>query len=591
MSPEPTPIAWTEDGRPRSALYGDAYFGADDGLAESRAVFLAGCGLPEAWTGRRTFTVGELGFGTGLNILALLDLWRRHRPDAGRLHVFSIEAHLMSREDAARALAAWPELAPQAEILLARWPRVRRGFHRIDLPGCGAVLDLALMEAGEALSSWNGRADAWFLDGFAPALNPEIWRDEVLHAIAARSAPGARAATFTVAGSVRRGLEAAGFTVRRAPGHGRKRERLEAVLPGAGKDAEIPESVAVVGAGIAGAAVRRAFMDLGITPVLLEAESPGAGASGNPAGLVTPRLDAGLGPVARLAAQAYLRALDVYADLPEAVIARGVLQLATSERDSGRFARIAASDLFPDGDLRVLDPAGASARLGEATERTGLDQPGALSLDPRRVLRAWCGEATAGRVEAISAEEPGWRLDLGRGRSEVFRTVILAAGAGLSTLWSGAPVLPVRGQASWTAGGRPVRPDAAGWGGYLAPTEDGFLFGATFRRGETSTAVTGADHLANIELLSRARPALASTLGGQPLHGRAAVRATTRDHLPLAGPVPGAPGLFVLGGLGSRGLTWAPLLGEHLAAEVAGAPSPLPLDLIRLIDPGRDSLG
>ena len=151
MSPGDAPIEWTEDGRPRSSLYGDAYFGADDGLAESRAVFLEGCGLPAAWRGRRNFTVAELGFGTGLNILALLDLWRRERPSGGRLHLFSVEAHLMPREDAARALAAWPELAPLAQILLARWPQARKGFHRIDLPEFGASLDIALMEAGEAL--------------------------------------------------------------------------------------------------------------------------------------------------------------------------------------------------------------------------------------------------------------------------------------------------------------------------------------------------------------------------------------------------------------------------------------------------------
>jgi tRNA 5-methylaminomethyl-2-thiouridine biosynthesis bifunctional protein len=591
MSPEPTPIAWTEDGRPRSALYGDAYFGADDGLAESRAVFLAGCGLPEAWTGRRTFTVGELGFGTGLNILALLDLWRRHRPAGARLQVFSIEAHLMSREDAARALAAWPELAPLAGILLARWPKGRRGFHRIDLPGCDAVLDLALMEAGEALAAWDGRADAWFLDGFAPALNPEIWRDEVLQAVAARSATGARAATFTVAGSVRRGLAEAGFTVRRAPGHGRKRERLEAVLPGTGQDAAGPGGVAVVGAGIAGAAVRRALMDLGITPVLFEADAPGAGASGNPAGLVTPRLDAGLGPVARLAAQAYLRALDIYAGLPEAVTARGVMQLAASDRDAGRFARIAASDLFPAGALRVLDLEGASARLGEAVDRAGLDQPGALAIDPRKILRAWCGDASAGRVASIAAVEGGWRLTVPEGGTQVFKTVILAPGAALPGLWARAPILPVRGQASWTIAPDDLRPEAAGWGGYIAPTADGFLFGATFRRGEISTTVTEEDHRANLELLARARPVLAGSLSGSALEGRASVRATTRDHLPLAGPVPGTRGLHVLGGLGSRGLTWAPLLAEHVAAFAAGLASPLPLDLAWLVDPGRDSLG
>lgn len=588
MSPGDAPIEWTEDGRPRSSLYGDAYFGADDGLSESRAVFLEGCDLPAAWAGRRSFTVAELGFGTGLNILALLDLWRREGPPEGRLHLFSVEAHLMPREDAERALAAWPELAPLAALLLAQWPGKRRGFHRIDLPESRASLDLALMEVGEALAQWEGRADAWFLDGFAPALNPDMWRDEVLQAVAARSAPGARAATFTVAGQVRRGLAAAGFEVRRAPGHGRKRERLEAVLPGQGRDPGPVGPVAVIGAGIAGAAVRRALLALGVEAVPFEAEAPGAGASGNPAGLVTPRLDAGLGPVARLAAQAYLRALDIYAGLPGAVVSRGVLQLAATDRDAGRFARIAASDLFPEGTLRLLDPAAASARLGEVTDRAGLDQPGALSLDPRRVLQAWCRAPSAARIQSLEPTDGGWRLS-GPSEPQIFRTVILATGADLRHLWPAAPILPVRGQVSWVAAPDPETPRAAGWGGYLAPMAGGFLFGATFRRGEVSTDLTDEDHQANLDSLAKARPALAASLAGAALGGRARVRATTRDHLPLAGAVPGAPGLFVLGGLGSRGLTWAPLLGEHVAARAAGAPSPLPGDLAALVDPARRS--
>jgi tRNA 5-methylaminomethyl-2-thiouridine biosynthesis bifunctional protein len=349
--------------------------------------------------------------------------------------------------------------------------------------------------------------------------------------------------------------------------------------------------VAVVGAGIAGASVVQALRRLGVEPVHFEAEAPGAGASGNPAGLVTPRLDAGLGPVARLAAQAYLRALDVYPEVPGAVLARGVLQLAATDRDPSRFARIAGSDLFPQGTLRFLDPAGASARLGEPSDRPGLDQPDALSLDPRQVLEAWCGVPLAGRVQALERAEGGWQLTTAAGETSVFRTVILAAGAGLDRLWPEAPTLPVRGQASWISTLEQEAPRAAGWGGYLAPLAGGFLFGATFRRGETSTEVTEADHQANLEALARARPALAADLSGRALEGRARVRATTRDHLPLAGAVPGAPGLFVLGGLGSRGLTWAPLLGEHLAALAAGVPSPLPEDLAGLVAPGRYSAG
>jgi len=150
--PDPTasPLTWTDDGQPRSRLYGDVYFSTTDGLAESRAVFLAGCGLPDAWRGRGRFVVGELGFGTGLNILALLDLWRREGPAGGRLHVFSIEAHPLSAAEATRALGAWPELADLAEMLTLRWPGAARGVHRVELPELRAILDVAVMDVAPA---------------------------------------------------------------------------------------------------------------------------------------------------------------------------------------------------------------------------------------------------------------------------------------------------------------------------------------------------------------------------------------------------------------------------------------------------------
>ena len=263
-----SPLVWREDGLPQSSLYGDVYFSSVDGLAETRAVFLQGCGLPERFAERQDFVVGELGFGSGLNIAALLDLWRREKPAGARLRIFSIEAHPLDRDEAARILAHWPELGEAAQALLDAWPGRARGFHRVDLPAFDAVLDLAVMDVVEALEAWDGAADAWFLDGFSPALNPAMWREEVLAAVAARSAPGARAATFTVAGAVRRGLQAAGFEIAKRPGFGRKRERLEAWLPGERAITPRPESLAIIGGGIAGAAlaIRRAWSPPPSTP-------------------------------------------------------------------------------------------------------------------------------------------------------------------------------------------------------------------------------------------------------------------------------------------------------------------------------------
>ncbi|MBL8770842.1 MAG: tRNA (5-methylaminomethyl-2-thiouridine)(34)-methyltransferase MnmD [Phenylobacterium sp.] len=581
--PADSPVDWTDDGLPRSRAFGDVYFSAEDGLAESRAVFLQGCGLPEAWAGRRRFVVGELGFGSGLNIAALLQLWREARPAGGQLHIFSVEAHPLSADDAARALARWPELAPVAERLVASWPGRARGRHRVELPEVSAILDLAVMDVRAALDGWEGRADAWFLDGFAPAANPQMWTDEVLGLVAVRSQPGARAATFTVAGQVRRGLTAAGFEVAKRPGFGRKRERLEARLSGGPAEAAAPPRVAVVGAGIAGAAAARALRALGVAHTVLEADRPGAGGSGNPAALVMPRLDAGLGDAAQLFAQAFARAVQLYKALPDAVISRGVLQLAAAPRDADRFARIAASDIFEPGALSPLDGAGASARLGEAVG-DALDQAAALVVEPARVLAAWLGEVSTARVAGLERRDGRWRL-LDAAGSEIAAAdvVVLAAALGSRELNPQAPLQPVRGQASIAEGEPPV--PAAAWGGYVVPTRGGVLFGATHDRDDDRADLRAGDHPRNVATLAKALPGLAGRLAERPLSGRASVRAVTPDRLPLAGAL--GDGLFALTGFGSRGFSLAPLLAEHVAALAAGAPSPIGRAAAELVDPGR----
>ncbi|HEY3948149.1 tRNA (5-methylaminomethyl-2-thiouridine)(34)-methyltransferase MnmD [Phenylobacterium sp.] len=592
MGPDATdsPLEWTGDGQPRSRLYDDVYFSAEDGLAEARAVFLAGCGLPQAWAGRARFTVAELGFGTGLNIAALIDLWARHRPAGGRLHVFSVEAHPIAAEEARRALARWPALDGLAARLTDQWPGRARGMHRLELADLGVIVDVAIADVAEALAGWSGPADAWFLDGFAPARNPAMWSEAVLALVAARSAPGAACATYTVAGQVRRGLADAGFAVEKAPGFGRKRERLVARLTDAPlivrEDIGAGLKIAVVGAGIAGAAAARAVRALGGEALVFDAEGRGSGASGNPAALVTPRLDAGLGPPAALFAQAFRRAVGLYDALPGIGIARGALQVATGARDAARFAKVAGSDLFEPESLAPLSPAETAARLGEPA-------PEALALidgrviEPAPLLAAWAPQVTEARVARVEPQGPGWRLAGEDGETlAVADAVILACALETAQLATGLPLAPVRGQASFTAVGE--APPAAAFGGYAIPTRAGVLFGATNDRGEVARDVRAEDHARNLRFLAEGMPRLAARLAEAPLEGRASIRVASPDHLPVAGAAPGAPqGLFVLAGFGARGFTLAPLLAEHVAALIFGAPSPLPAPIAAVVDPSR----
>jgi tRNA 5-methylaminomethyl-2-thiouridine biosynthesis bifunctional protein len=588
--PDPaSPIVWEDGGPPRSRRHGDVYFTRDDGLAESRAVFLAGCGLPDAWAGRRRFTVGELGFGTGLNIAALLELWNRTRTPGQHLAVFSVEIDPLTAAEAARALSAWPELTSIAGLMTARWPGRARGFHRIDLPELAATVDVAILEAAEALTAWRGAADAWFFDGFAPTLDPPIWRQEVIDLVARRSAPGARAATYTVAGAVRRALAHAGFAVERAPGHGRKRERLEARLPGEAGDHPSPR-LAIIGAGVAGAALYRAYAALGGEAVVFDLAGPGSGGSGAPAALMAPRLDAGLGPQAALFAQAARTAARLYAAIPGAVIARGALQLRAGPKDEARFAAIAASDLFEPGDMQLMTAEEAAVVVGEAAP-AGLSMDTALVVEPSRVLNAWLGEVIRGRVTSIERLGEGaaavWRLcgEEGAVLAEA-DAVCVAAAMETADLVPDLAMTAVRGQASFGRAGR--RGTAAIFGAYAIPTRDGALIGATHDRGETTIEPRLEDRRRNLEAVAAALPALARQLAAAPLADWCAIRATTSDYLPLAGRAAAAPpGLWVLTGLGSRGFCLAPLLAEHVAADVLGAPSPVPAPLADLVDPGR----
>jgi tRNA U34 5-methylaminomethyl-2-thiouridine-forming methyltransferase MnmC len=209
---QPPDLDWRDDLIPVSRQFDDPYFSLAGGLEETRHVFLAGNGLPERF--RDGFHIAELGFGTGLNLLAVL---LSHR-GPGHLHYTSFEAFPMPAADMARALAAFPDLAEIADLLLEQWAT---GARNLQFPNLTARIIVG--DARETLPHWDGRADAWFLDGFSPAKNPELWSPDLMAEVARHTTPEGTFATYTAAGHVRRSLSEAGFAVTRVPGFGRKR--------------------------------------------------------------------------------------------------------------------------------------------------------------------------------------------------------------------------------------------------------------------------------------------------------------------------------------------------------------------------------
>lgn len=575
------PDADWRDGVLHSRRFGDVYFSRDGGLEEAQAVFLRGCGLPERWRGSSHFTVGELGFGTGLNVLALLDLWRHTRPPAGRLHIFSVEGYPLAHGDLARALADWPALADLAAPLLSRWPGATPGFHRIDWHDLKATLDLAILDVETALHQWDGKADAWFLDGFAPARNPEMWREPVLAQVATHCAPGARLATYSVAGDVRRGLAAQGFTVSRLPGFGRKRERLEAQTAGERAEPAVP-CVAIIGAGIAGAALARAFAALGVCATVFDA---GPMASGNPAALISLRLMAGDSWEAQLCARAFQRSIALIRDTaPQAIIAHGMVRLERNAKDGPRFDRIAADHVLGPQALARIGADDATKALGEPVAG-GFIVPDALTVDPQALRAAWLvGDVRPARVLRLEQITGGWQVITAED-TVCYDVVCLAGGYATADLWP-LPLEPMRGQVSHVETEQAVM--AAAWGGYVVPTRTGALFGATHDRGDDRTDERADDAGRNAAALAAMLPDLARRLHGRAIGSTAGVRANTPDRQPVAGRL--APSLFTLTGLGGRGFMFAPLLAEHVAALALERPSPLPVAIAASISPTRWTL-
>lgn len=209
-------------GAPRSKEFDDIYFSVDDGLAETRHVFLQGNGLPDAWIGKDAFVIGETGFGTGLNFLATWQLFKKTSAKDTKLHFISVEKFPLSAKEIDNALKHWEELDDIREQLVVAYPDDMSCVFEHDF---GRVkLTLFFDDVVDGLKTFDENIDAWFLDGFRPATNPEMWTDQVFEHVGRLSKTGTHFATFTSAGFVRRGLEAVGFDVQKISGFGRKRE-------------------------------------------------------------------------------------------------------------------------------------------------------------------------------------------------------------------------------------------------------------------------------------------------------------------------------------------------------------------------------
>lgn len=566
MCPKPK-LDWSRDGTPASDQFGDIYFSVEGGLEETQQVYLKACALPVRWdVTRGFFTIAELGFGTGLNFLATWKLWDEKSHNTERLHFISVEKYPLDKAELKKALEFWPVLKPWSKQLVQQWPGRVKGTHRLEF---GKVtLTLIHDDVKRALLRQSFQADAWFLDGFSPARNPDMWSSDVLGRVGELSAGGARVGTFTAAGSVRTALKDAGFDVKKVEGFGRKRHRIEAIMPNKTQTSRQEIRPVIIGAGIAGASLVRSFMKRGIMPIVIDAGT-GTAASGNPAAIIKPRLDRQDKPDARFFLSSYLYALNVY-NREGAVLHEGVFHAAINEALKSRFqALVKQSPLPADQMMWQHGPFNTE----------GLYFPKALIIDPIKTLSKLMQgvKPIKTKVKDIQKIDDVWHV-MGRDEQVITKAthVICAMGAGVRdfSIFQDLGLRFSRGQLTW------VEPNALdkpiSYGGYAIPMQNGLLIGATHDRldGKDIYEPRAEDDEKNIEAFEKISKVTAKTL---PQPSRVSVRVNTPQTWPVRYNF--GDDLWGISGLGSRGFVSAPLLSEAIVSEISGEPSPIETDL------------
>jgi len=639
-------LTWN-DASPHSEAFDDVYFSRQDGRAETEHVFLGANHLPErfaGWQHARAFVIGETGFGTGLNMLCAWECFECHAPAHARLHLVSTEKYPLPHEALVQALSAWPSLASYAQTLGSQWPEAISGVHRLLLSD-RVTLDLHFGDTCERLALLDGQVDAWFLDGFAPSKNPDMWQPELFQHMAARSRPGATFATFTCAGVVKRGLKAAGFTWQKVPGFGRKREMLAGQIDTPPADTRRERTpwftpphpvatrhVVVIGAGIAGSSVAAALARRAVNVSVIEKEEVGAGGSGNRQGALYVKLAAQTNDQSRVYLAGLLYSRRWLANLdPEHHLWHdcGVLQLALGDKEAARQQRFLDCHSLPDSVIASEEADSLSHAAGiDLSAQGGLFYPQAGWVKPKQLCEHLLSrpgiERIKGEVLTLEDNNDCWHVRLADGTTIEADQVVIA-NAHLANQFEQTQALTlqaVRGQVSSLTLPKGVKgPDSVVCaGGYVTPALENVLtFGASFVPNNTTTDVQDQDHQRNIDELRQTAPALATAIENAGieltpanLDGRAAVRAASPDKSPYAGPIPMADawredyallgkdatriperegqhyrGLWISAAHGSRGLASAPLCAEVIASRLCDEPLPLEAPLVDHLHPGR----
>lgn len=637
-------IHWKTDEQgqivPTSLQFDDVYFSHTGGLAETRHVFIHGNDLPHRWSmldAGSCFVIAETGFGTGLNFLAACQLWEQTAPTGARLHFISTEKFPLTKADLQQALSTWrddPTLRPWVDQLIDHYPLPLSGCHRLHI-STSVTLDLWFGDAKDSFQELidtqaRARVDAWFLDGFAPAKNADMWSESLFLQMAALSHAHTTLATFTAAGFVRRGLIAAGFDVIKTPGFGRKREMISSQHPPSQPTFDAPihhlpnQKIALIGGGISGVSLAMALKRRGHEVYLFEPDGVMLGASGNPCALFAPKLTLlekaanHLPTVSFLYAHRHYQALNTTVQSSDQRVFEpiGVTDLLLPSQKSAdkRRALIGAypqtlirealiDDHSSDEQIHALNrdlscsdivaqvPMGGilyPAKIAEALHRTQAVTHLRLSV-----------EGITESADKVTISASG---DQGQQTFDFDQVVICAGFASANVDRSLFDCRKIRGQVSWvalSADQMDGAKHAIKYDGYCSQFYDkalgsqALLFGASFVRNSTDTAISPDEHHENHQKLLSALPEYCDTLNlpeNPVYHGRAGIRAQTPDYHPIIGALPGQKRSYCMYGMGSKGFSFAPFCAELLAEWMDQGMMPITKSLLDQLRPDRPRL-
>lgn len=630
----PAEIDW-HDKTAVSRHYDDIYFSAEDGIAETEYVFLTQNKLPQAWQGKEQFCILETGFGTGLNFFCTLDKWFQTAETGATLTYISVEKYPLSKHDFKQQQYIWPQFSQYIQELVKLYPPMISGFHSLSL--CNGRIKLLLLfgDATEQLSTLVAKVDACYLDGFAPSKNKSMWHADLYQQLARLLKPGATLSTFTAVGEVRRGLQQAGFEMKKLDAYGSKRHMLSGQLKHLADESllypwfQYPDfnfknkQAVIIGAGIAGLTTALALSESGWQVTIIERSgSVASGASGNPAGVVMPRLDKQQSSDARFYWQAFYSARRKLMQFKEQGLDTGWQPSGVMQLNSDTDHYLAH---WPEALMTAVKQEQSKKNCGVTTSKDALWLPQCGYINPKKLCTSVFENyknkirfVFDTSVSKLTADKTRWQIHTNKG--DYYSDAVVICNAEAANQFSQSEWLnlqPVRGQVSYlqnTTLASRIKSVICDSGYAIPLASDQLLIGATFERDDTNRALKNNDHLLNLKQFYQSLDEKYQLTASDvvPVTGRASIRAMTPDRLPLVGAVadysayqqlyadlargkrpasyqPAAyhQGLFINAGHGSRGLTSCFLSADILSALMSAAALPVDAEIVSRLHPAR----